>query len=431
MDSDSSSNESTGTQFGSSTPYAEPAWYNSKNESAYYNEHHVAFRARMRKFVDEEVIPNVDEWEANGIPREAYKKAAEVGLLPCILGWPEDCVSQPRPEGMDGLMLVIAMDELCRCASGGVVWGLIGAAGIGLPPLVHYASDEIKQRVVKPVLDGDKHAALAVSEAGAGSDVANLSTTAEEDGEFYVINGLKKWITGGLFADYFTVAARTGGEGSGMFGISLILVEKDRPGVSVRPMDCMGVKGSGTAFVEFDDVRVPTSNYIADVTALIRNFTTERLGIAIQANRFARECLRMSIEWTRRRQAFGKPLIENAVVRNKLAEMARQIEATHAYIESVAYRIVAQERRGDDWFQSLLSLSPDAAMVKVQATKTYAHCASQAAMLHGGNSYVRGGQHGRVESLYRDVLSLAIPGGAEDVMIDYASRLGIAKKSPL
>lgn len=212
--------------------------------------------------------------QANEIPLEVYKKASDVGLLKATVGWPE--IAGPQPEGFDGFfsvrdspdcltprvrelmegsLQVIAFDELSNCGSGGVVWGLTGGHGIGLPPIAHYGDDEMLERVAKPCFAGEKRIALAVSEATAGSDVANLATTAVEEGDDYVINGLKKWITCGMFADYFTVAARTGDEGSGMMGISLILVERDRKGVSTRPMDCMGVKGSGTAYVEFDDVR--------------------------------------------------------------------------------------------------------------------------------------------------------------------------------
>ena len=278
---------------------------------------------------------------------------------------------------------------------------------------------------MKECIAGEKNIALAVSEATAGSDVGNLSTTAEEKGDVYVVNGLKKWITCGMFADYFCVAARTGGEGSGMMGISLILVEKSRPGVSVRPMDCMGVKGSGTAFVEFDDVEVPTTNFIGDVTLLLRNFITERLGIALQANRFARECLRESIEYSKRRKAFGKKLEEQPVIRAKIAQMARQVVTTHAYLEGLAYRLVAMERNNEDWFNGILRMGSEAALAKVQATNTFEFCAREAAHIHGGNSYVKGN---RVESLYRHVLSLAIPGGATSVLEDAAARLALQGK---
>ena len=232
------------------------SWYDPRNPSPYYTEKHAAFRDKIRGFVDADVIPNVSEWEKDNdtIPMAAYRKAGDVGLLAAVAGWPEIPGVPERPPGFDLFFSVIAQDEMCRCASGGVVWGLLGALAIGLPPIVHFGSKALKQRVAVPCIRGEKRISLCVSEATAGSDVGSLKTEATLEGETYTIVGTKKWITGGLFADFFTVACRTGGKG--MQGVSLILVERDNPGVSVRAMDCMGVKGSGTAFVEFDNVKV-------------------------------------------------------------------------------------------------------------------------------------------------------------------------------
>lgn len=258
--------------------------------------------------------------------------------------------------------------------------------------------------------------------------MANLKTTAKDMGDHYVVNGLKKWITGGLFADFFTTAVRTGSEDDGMFGVELLLIEKDFPGVSVRPMECMGVKGSGTAYVEFDDVKVPKENYIGGVHMLIANFVTERLGIAIQANRFARCCLQLAIEYTSKRSAFNKKLIDMPVVRHKIGHMAREVSVTHSYIEGLAYRLVALQRKGtmdfgtESAMEAIMKMGAEAMLAKVQATKTFEHCAREAAHMHGGNCYVKGN---RIESLYRHVLSLAIPGGSEDVMIDSAAKLSL------
>jgi len=396
--------------------------------------------------MDDEIIPNVEEWEkANSIPKEIYKKASDVGLIPAIVGWPEDINDMKRPEGFDGFFSLIAFDEMSRCASvssspllspvsltalvctphflfppppqGGVVWGLVGGFAIGLPPVAHGGSEELKKRVAGPCLRGEKRIALAVSEVTAGSDVANIKTTAKDDGDCYVVNGLKKWITCGMFADFFTTAVQTGREGS-MGDVKLLLIEKSRKGVSVRPMNCMGVKGSGTAYVEFDEVRVPKSNLIGGVTLLLQNFVTERLGLSLQANRFAREALRLSIEHCKMRKVFGKPLEDQPVVRYKLATMARAVEVTHTYLEALAYRLAGVE--SDDWLTPLLRMGAEAALAKVQATKTFEMCARGAAHLYGGNCYVKGN---RVESLYRQVLALAIPGGSEDVMVDAAARL--------
>ena len=342
------------TQFGSQTPFAEPTWYDSSKDNPYYNEHHVAFRNKMRKFVDDEIIPFVDDWEQAGeIPGEVYRRASEVGLLPAMAGWPEPGDGRNgwpgRPKHFDGFFTVIAGDELARCAHGGIFWGLIGGMGIGLPPVLHSDNEELRERIVGPVLQGKKRIALAVSEPDAGSDVGGLKTTAKDMGDYYLVNGMKKWITCGTYADFFSTAVRTGEPDSGMFGLDLILIERTMPGVTTRAMDCMGVKGSGTAYVEFDNVKVPKANYIGGITMLLQNFVTERLGLAIQANRFARICLTESIEYAKRRYAFGKKLEDQPVVRHKIAEMARHVQVTHAYIESLCYRIVAIDNRGEDW----------------------------------------------------------------------------------
>lgn len=414
-------------QFGSQTPWAEPSWYNSGSPSPFYTKDHAAFRDKLRLFVDNEIIPHIEEWEKGNdtIPIEAYQKAGQVGLLAASVGWPELPGIAARPVGYDPFFSVIAQDELSRCASGGVVWGLQGGIGIGLPPLVHFGSPYLKELVVVPCVNGTKRIALAVSESSAGSDVGALKTTAEDKGDYYLLNGAKKWITGGLFADFFTVAARTGDADSGMGGVELLLVEKTFPGVSVEAMECMGAKGSGTAYVMFDDVKVPKKNYIGGIAILMLNFISERMGIAIQATRFSRMCLQLSIERTEKRKAFGKTLISMPVVRHKLADMARQISASQAYIDSLVYRVIAFEKAGAPLFLAIESIGADAMLCKVHAAKLFDHCARESAHLFGGDSYVKGN---RIENLYRHVLSLSIPGGSEDVMIDAAANLSLKRK---
>lgn len=412
--------------FGSKTAWSEPLWYDPKNPSPYYGDAHIAFRNKIRAFMNKEVMPNIAKWEGgnNTIPLSVYKAAFECGLLPAICGWPEDVPGiPPRPEGFDHFFSIIAQDEVSRSGSGGVVWGLVGAMGIGIPPVVHYGSDEMKERVVGPCIRGEKRICLAVSEPTAGSDVGSIKTTAIEKDDYYLLNGLKKWITGGLFADFYTVAAQTS-PGSGMGGVELFLVEKTFPGVSVRPMECMGAKGSGTAYVEFADVKVPKKNKIGGVFVLLQNFVSERIGIAVQATRFARVCLAKSIERTKRRKAFGKKLISQPVVRAKLANMARLVTGLQAWIDNIVYRAVQADKNGEDTFSLMQRLGPEAMLLKVQGAKVFEQCARDAAHLHGGDSYVKGN---RVESLYRHVLSLAIPGGSEDVMIDAAGKMSLTK----
>jgi len=223
------------------------------------------------------------------------------------------------PEEWDHFHELIVTDELSRCGSGGVVWNLIGGYGIGLPPLLKFGKESVKKRVIPDIIAGKKRICLCITEPDAGSDVANLVAEAKktEDGKHYIVNGEKKWITNGIWCDYFTVAVRTGGPG--MKGVSLLLIEKTMPGVSVRRMDCQGVWASGTTYINFEDVKVPVENLIGKENqgfkVIMTNFNHERLGIIIQANRFSRVCYEEALKYSLKRKTFGKKLIDHPVCR--------------------------------------------------------------------------------------------------------------------
>lgn len=239
--------------------------------SPYYNESHRAVRKAVREFVDKEITPFCHEWdEAKQLPREIYIKAAKAGILAGCIAEVEDesLVPYPMPGGVpykefDAFHRLIVLDELSRCGSGGVTWGLIGGLGIGIGPIVHFANKDIQSRVVKDCLNGTKNICLAITEPSGGSDVAGLVTEAKDMGDYFLVNGEKKWITNGVFADFFTVAVRTGKPGFG--GISFLLIERNMPGVTTRQMNCSGVWSSGTAYITFEDVKVPKSNVIGKV----------------------------------------------------------------------------------------------------------------------------------------------------------------------
>merc|ERR1719247_2975360 len=210
----------------------------------------------------------------------------------------------------------------------------MGGLGIGLPPILRFGSDTVKNKCARDCLSGDKVICLAITEPTAGSDVANLKCTAEKQGDHYLLNGEKKWITNGVFADYFTVACRTGDKG--MKGVSMLLVERSE-GVETKQMKCMGVWPSGTSYVTFDDVKVPVENIVGKENKafqiIMSNFNHERWQIVSQANRLARVCIEESWNYALKRKTFGKRLIDHDVIRWKLAEMARQVETTHAMLE--------------------------------------------------------------------------------------------------
>jgi len=372
--------------------------------SPHYTEEHAALRETVRRFVDRELLPHVDAWErAECLPRALYRRAGEVGLLG--LGFPEALGGVPG----DQFARIALTEELCRCGAGGVVAGLMSHA-IAIPPVVALGSEALKARVVPPVLAGETIAALAVTEPGGGSDVANLQTTARRDGDHWVVNGSKTFITSGMQADLVTTAVRTGGEGMG--GISLLVVPGDAPGLARTPLQKMGWCSSDTATLYFEDCRVPADNLVGaenqGFAGIMGNFNGERLSIAAMAVGFAQVCYDQAVAYARERETFGRPLITRQVIRHKLVDMAQDIGATRANLEAVAWRV-----QQGQWPIA------EVCMLKNQATQCMEHCAKEAVQILGGAGYIRGAV---VERIYRETKVLAIGGGAEEIMKDLAAR---------
>ncbi|KAK5126789.1 hypothetical protein LTR85_009723 [Meristemomyces frigidus] len=415
--------------YGDLVPYADPSWYQSYH-TPYFNDTHAALRAEIREWVEEEIMPNVTEWdEAKKVPDSIYKAMGERGYLAGTLGmhpYPLELaggrkVKSVPPEKWDLFHEMLLTDELSRTGSGGFVWNVLGGFGIGCPPLVKFGKKELVNRIVPEILSGDKRICLAITEPDAGSDVANLGCEAKltEDGKHYIVNGEKKWITNGIWCDYFTTAVRTGKEG--MNGVSILLIERSMGGVSTRRMDCQGVWSSGTTYITFEDVKVPVENLIGKENqgfkVIMTNFNHERIGIIIQCLRFSRVCYEESMKYAHKRRTFGQKLINHAVIRLKLAHMARQIEASYSWLESLIYQC---QKMSD--MEAMLKLGGAIAGLKAQATVTFEFCAREASQIFGGLSYSRGGQGAKVERLYRDVRAYAIPGGSEEIMLDLSIR---------
>ncbi|EPJ8781725.1 acyl-CoA dehydrogenase family protein [Pseudomonas aeruginosa] len=366
----------------------------------YFDESHQLIRDSVRRFVEREVLPHIDEWEeAEEFPRELYLKAGAAGILG--IGYPE--AYGGSCEG-DLFAKVAASEELMRCGSGGLVAGL-GSLDIGLPPVVKWARPEVRERVVPAVLRGEKIMALAVTEPSGGSDVASLKTRAVRDGDHYRVSGSKTFITSGMRADYYTVAVRTGGEG--FAGISLLLVEKGTAGFSVgRKLKKMGWWASDTAELFFDDCRVPAENLIgvenAGFACIMANFQSERLALAVMANMTAQLALEESLRWAREREAFGKPIGKFQVLRHRLAEMATQLEVSREF----TYRQAAKMAAGK-------SVIKEISMAKNFATDVADRLTYDAVQLLGGMGYMR---ESLVERLYRDNRILSIGGGSREIM---------------
>ncbi|MDG1495435.1 MAG: acyl-CoA dehydrogenase family protein [Porticoccaceae bacterium] len=368
---------------------------------------HEEWRAQLRRFFDREVIPFADQWDEDGaLPGELWPKASAVGILG--LGYPEEFGGVS--DGIDIWHKNILNEEMARIAVGGLSATLM-VHGIGLPPLINFASEAIKREVAPPVLAGTKRISLAITEPGAGSDVAHLTTTARLDGDHYVVNGSKTYITGGMNANWFTTAVRTGGEGAG--GVSALLIPADLPGVSRTPLDKkQGWWCSDTATIYFDNVRVPVANLVGQenrgFSVIMTNFNSERLAMSAAMEAFSRVCLEDAVNWARERKTFGQRLADHQVIRHKIAEMKQRINSTQCYLNQICAEVEADREHAGD-----------IALLKVQSSQTMEFCAREAMQILGGIGYMRGS---RVERIYREVRVNAIGGGSEEIMRDLAAR---------
>jgi acyl-CoA dehydrogenase len=373
----------------------------------YETDEHRALREEVRKFARREVLPHAHAWEEAGeFPRELCEKAANAGILG--IGYPEAYGGS----GGDLSHAIVAGEEMILSGkSVGTTVGL-GSHGIAVPPVLAFGTEEQKQRFVPPVLRGQHIAALAITEPGAGSDVAGITTRAERDGDFYVVTGAKMFITSGTRADWVLAAVRTGGPGHG--GLSLLVIERGTPGFSVsKRLSKMGWWASDTAELAFDQCRVPRANLLGEenmgFVPIMTNFATERLFLASQCVAIAELAYRESVTYAKERRAFGKPIMAFQVLRHKLADMVTRIAAARALTNDVLVRHL----RGE-------SVTGLAAMAKNTATDACSFVCDQAVQIHGGAGYLR---ETVVERLFRDARLFPIGGGTREIMNEIISKV--------
>ncbi|MCO5155656.1 MAG: acyl-CoA dehydrogenase family protein [Aquamicrobium sp.] len=371
---------------------------------------HDALRRTVRAFVAREIAPNIAAWEeARRLPRALYRKAAQIGLQGLI--FPEALGGS----GGDFLMQIVASEEIARAGAGGVCASL-GSYMIGLPPIVKLGSPEILETYARPIIAGEKIAALAVTEPGGGSDVAALRTAARREGDHYVVNGEKTFITSGMQADVFTVAVRTDPASKGARGISFLVVDGDAPGLERAELDKMGWHASDTAHLTFRDVRVPAGNLLGreheGFSAVMLNFNDERLTIAAQAIGQAEACFTEALSWARERETFGRKLIDNQVIRHRLVDMAMRIDAARTLLYDVVERRMAER-------DALPVHVARTAMAKITATDALFAVANAAVQILGGMGYMRGTVSERV---FRETKVLSIGGGGDEILKDLAAR---------
>ncbi|KAJ3209692.1 hypothetical protein HDU67_005986 [Dinochytrium kinnereticum] len=392
-------------------PYAESAFVQNK-PSPFYNPTHVAFRKAVREFYDREILKDAPSMDVLGErpTDEMFLKMGEFGLLACRLGPGEHLKGLKipggvKPEEFDYFHELIAHEETCRLGIYNFGEGLASGMVIGLPPVMKFGPKWMKEKIVPEVISGKKKICLAISDPGAGSDVSNISCVATKSpcGKFYIVNGVKKWITNGTFCDYFTTAVRTGKPGMG--GLSVLLIERSE-GLSTQVIKTSGTTSAGTAYVVYENVKVPVENLIGEENKgfpVGLNYKeklthlSERWSMVVGCARGARLVTEECFKWACQRKVFGKPLIEQPVIRLKIGQMMSFKEQN-------------------------VQLAGPIALAKLKATRMTYLVSDNAVQIFGGRALTRTGMGRVIEQFQRTNKFGAILGGAEEVMADLGVR---------
>jgi acyl-CoA dehydrogenase len=379
-----------------------------------FSEQHTMFRATVRAFVDKEVAPHVEEWETAGrMPKALWRRVGELGFLGL------EYEDKYGGAGADVMMSAVLHEECARSRSGSFAMAVGVHCDMASPHLYWTGSEALKERFLPAICRGEKLTAIAVTEPGGGSDVAAIRTRAVREGDHYVINGSKMFITNGATADIYFVAARveTGREARRHQGISMFLVERDTPGFGVsRTLDKMGMRASDTAELSFQDMRVPADNLLGregvGFYEVMRVFQRERLVAGLHAVAMSERALEDTIAYVKERQAFGGPLSDKQVIRHKLADLATQIEAGRWLTYAACQKFQAGE-------EAVREIS----MVKLFTAEMVNRVAYDCVQLYGGYGYMR---EYPVERFARDARLMTIGGGTSEIMRDIIAKAVLA-----
>ena len=439
-------------------PFSEPPYLNGL-PSPYYSSSHRKWQTYCRDFLEKNLLNHAREWETQEtVPAHVFHNFNASNMLlpnlpaPLPVQWLERLsiheIGGVSVRDWDYTHCLIYLDEMSRSGLAGPPGSLTAGFAFGIPPILKFGSRELQEKFCPELLTGNKRACIAITEPEAGmsrsntvptqstqvrvkreetrrktltcgrtlgSDVANIQTTATKsaDGKSYIVNGQKKWITNGYWSDYATTAVRTGGPGPS--GLSLLVVPlKNHPGVSMRRLKVAGQISAGTTFIDLDDVAVPVENLIgtegSGMKYIMTNFNHERLMIAIGGTRQARVALAAAFDYCLKREAFGKTLMDQPVVRHRLAIAGAQLESLWAWVEQFVYQMTKLEKNVAD-----VELGGLTALAKAQTGRVLSECASCAVLLFGGNGYTRSGIGEIAESqwtlslriLWREMLSFA------------------------
>ena len=378
-----------------------------RQPSTFVGEQHEEFRRTVASFVDREIRPNATSWEEAGeFPRELYLEAGRAGLLGLRYdpAW--------GGSGLDYFATVVLCEELAKCDSIGTAVGLLAQSEFALSALADEASDELRSRYLPPAIRGELIGSIGVTEPGAGSDVAAISTRARRDGDEYVISGQKTFITNGTRADFVTLAVRTGGEGPR--GISLVVLPTATPGFEVsRKLDKLGARASDTAELFLDECRVPVTNLVGEegkgMRYILSHFAGERLVIAAFAVGVMERLIEVGLGYGSERSTFGSPLTGYQSWRHRFSEMATRLEATRL----LTYQAAALLNRGEPAAEMAVSIA------KLHAAGAAQFVAAEVLQIHGGFGQM---EESPVPRYYRDVAGFSIGAGTSEIMREIISR---------
>ncbi|OOF99255.1 hypothetical protein ASPCADRAFT_504717 [Aspergillus carbonarius ITEM 5010] len=414
----------------SEVPYAEPLWLRPQFKSPYFNDSHRRLQKALREFTDRYVTPEAQEKEKDGtyISQDLIDRMAEAGVLAMRLGPGKHLHGRKLLGGaidgkeFDYLSDMVLSQELVRANARGFQDGNMAGMCISLTAVQQWLRNEpLRQKVTEEVLSGKKKMCLAVTEAFAGSDVAGLRTTAKKtpDGKHYIVNGTKKWITNGMFCDYFVTGCRT------EKGFSVLLIPRDE-GVETKQIKTSYSTAAATAFVQFENVKVPVENILGEedkgFIVIMSNFNHERFMMVCSVVRMCMTVVEECMKWCNQRIVFGKKLIEQPVMRQKLARMIALCESNQAWLESIAYQMCNMT-----YAQQSANLGGPIALLKSHATRSAQEIADQATNIFGGRGLTQSGMGKFIEMFHRTYKFDAILGGTEEILADLGVRQAMKK----
>jgi len=379
-------------------------------QTRFFTEEHEIFREQVRNFVNKEIVPHIDQWEEEGLfPKSLYRRMGELGFLG--IRYPE------KYGGSNGdiWMTVAFCEEMCRCRAMGLPMSVLVHTDMSSTHIARYGTEEQRQQYLVPMIKGEQVCAIGVSEPAAGSDVAGIQTTAVRDGDSYVLNGSKIFITNSVHADVFCVAAKTQKDKAHK-GISMFIVERDTPGFRLaKKLQKLGNHSSDTGELVFEDARIPRQNLIGEEGKgfyyIMGNFQDERLIAASMAVGAAQQALEDTLRYTRERRTFGQRLFDHQAVAHRLADLATELEAAR----QLTYYAADVLNRGGD-------CGTEVSMAKLFASEVANRIAYHCLQLHGGYGYI---QEFPIERFFRDIRLSPIGGGTSEIMREIIAKRGL------